>query len=356
MIEIKQLVQMSKYAGERFDLIQAGGGNSSVKLSDGTMLIKASGFHLSDITETTGITKVDNKKAVDLLNDQNIDLLSKKKRELLAARGISNVTLTPELKPSIETLLHSLLAKYTLHTHPLVVNAITCQSNWQESLSKCFQDAMFIPYGTPGIDLALIMKTKLEQYDEKGWIQPKIIFLQNHGLIVSSDNIEDIYSIEDWVVDTIARKLNIDLSHYKLPNAISKMINQFSNELMISYLSEDEQLNSLLKTDHNLFFSAPFCPDKLVYCGISAVELNSLDDLEPIKKYQNKYCDLPRVILYQNHLFFIASNVKKAREIEEVFKFHVMVMNMTDGDVNYLPEEEVTYLGNWDAEKYRQEL
>ena len=31
MNELDKFVQISKYAGERFDLIQAGGGNSSVK-------------------------------------------------------------------------------------------------------------------------------------------------------------------------------------------------------------------------------------------------------------------------------------------------------------------------------------
>ena len=44
MKEIQNFINISKYAGERFDLIQAGGGNSSVKLDNGQMLIKASGY------------------------------------------------------------------------------------------------------------------------------------------------------------------------------------------------------------------------------------------------------------------------------------------------------------------------
>ena len=35
MSEIDDLVDISKYAGERFDLVQAGGGNSSVKYDNG---------------------------------------------------------------------------------------------------------------------------------------------------------------------------------------------------------------------------------------------------------------------------------------------------------------------------------
>ena len=70
MNEIKDLVDISKYAGERFDLIQAGGGNSSVKLENGEMLIKASGFILSDMDENNGYSRVDIKKTVSDLKSQ----------------------------------------------------------------------------------------------------------------------------------------------------------------------------------------------------------------------------------------------------------------------------------------------
>jgi rhamnose utilization protein RhaD (predicted bifunctional aldolase and dehydrogenase) len=40
MSEIKDFVEISKYAGERLDLVQAAGGNSSVKLDNGEMFIK----------------------------------------------------------------------------------------------------------------------------------------------------------------------------------------------------------------------------------------------------------------------------------------------------------------------------
>lgn len=55
---MKSLIQISKYAGMREDLVQAGGGNTSVKLSDTEMLIKASGFQLADITEKEGFAIV----------------------------------------------------------------------------------------------------------------------------------------------------------------------------------------------------------------------------------------------------------------------------------------------------------
>ena len=52
-------IKISRYAGMRNDLAQAGGGNTSVKLDDKTMLVKSSGIQLAQVSETEGYTKVD---------------------------------------------------------------------------------------------------------------------------------------------------------------------------------------------------------------------------------------------------------------------------------------------------------
>ena len=58
MNEIKNLIKLSKYAGMREDIIQAGGGNTSVKINDETMFIKSSGYQLSEMEENVGYSKV----------------------------------------------------------------------------------------------------------------------------------------------------------------------------------------------------------------------------------------------------------------------------------------------------------
>ncbi len=70
-----------------------------------------------------------------------------------------------------------------------------------------------------------------------------------------------------------------------------------------------------------------------------------------------KHGDYPKVVLHDNMIFFIADSIRKAREIEEVLKFHLITMtNNDDGRINYLSKSEIQYLNNWDAEKYRQKL
>jgi len=139
MNPVNILVEISKYAGERFDLVQAGGGNSSVKLEDGTMLIKASGFSLSDVEKSMGYSKVNVIKVQKIVT--NVEILhtkNKREREKLATKLVQEATMDLDNRPSIETLLHSLLHKYTLHTHPVVVNMVVNKSNWREVLTDLF--------------------------------------------------------------------------------------------------------------------------------------------------------------------------------------------------------------------------
>lgn len=356
MIELKNFVEISKYAGERFDLAQAAGGNSSVKLKNGEMFIKASGFSLSDVSENSGYSKVDSKKIANILKNKTIiKEVDKKKREFLAKELVEEATLDKNNRPSIETLLHSTLCKYTLHTHPVVVNMIVIQKEWKKILVSIFKDEniALISYKTPGIDLALELDKVLSAFT----ISPKIIFLQNHGLIVTSDNSDDIEKLTELVLIKIENHLKIDMSKYKLTNKISKLINNFKKKTNIAFLSEDKYLNDQLVKNLELFLQMPFCPDSLVFCGVSAVIVKDLKDIKALKEYKKKYDDLPKVIIFNKHIFFIALNIKKAKEIEEVMKFHIMILEKNKkNNKNFLESQELLYLNNWEAEKYRKKI
>ena len=125
----------------------------------------------------------------------------------------------------------------------------------------------------------------------------------------------------------------------------------------ITYLSEDSYLNEQLSQNKELFLQTPFCPDSLVFCGVSAVEIKDQFDASPLEIYKEDYFELPKIIIFGNRLFLVAPNIKKAKEIEEVLKFHIMVLekSLTD-DKNFLADDELAYLNNWEAEKYRQKL
>ncbi len=356
MNEIASLVEISKYAGERFDLVQAGGGNSSVKLENEEMLIKASGFLLSDVTTSSGYSKVSTKKIANIVeNSSIITESSKRNKESKTSQLVKEATRATANRPSIETLLHSLLYKYTLHTHPIVVNILVVRKDWVDILNSLFgeEKIAIVEYKTPGIELALTLNEELHKFDTI----PNIIFLQNHGLIVTSPHQLDIERLTEKVVEKIENYLKIDMSRYKVTNKISYLLKRVQKSANISYLSEDCYLNEQLLQHQDLFFYTPFCPDSLVYCGISCCRINNLLDIESLEKYKEKYFELPKVIIFDSKLFFVAPTIKKAKEMEEVFKFHIMVLEQNmKNDINFLDVEELAYLSNWEAEQYRQKI
>lgn len=356
MKEINDLVEISKYAGERLDLVQAAGGNSSVKLDNGEMLIKASGFLLSDVNIQDGYSRVYTKPVAEIVKNKDIiNSENKRQREILTAQFLKEATIDKQNRPSIETLLHSLLKKYTLHTHSIVVNMIVVQKKWRETLNSIFKEekVAYVEYETPGIELAIVLDKELQKFDKI----PNIIILQNHGLIVTSDEKDEIKILTEYVLEKIENYLNIDMGSYKLTNSISSLFNIVSDHGNISYLCEDKFLNEQLQENEEIFLKTPFCPDTFVYCGFFPVRIESILDVKTLEDYKTKNHEYPKVVIYDNKIFFRSSTLKKTKEIEEVFKFHIMVLAQNNSkELNFLEREELAYLSNWEAEKYRQKL
>jgi rhamnose utilization protein RhaD (predicted bifunctional aldolase and dehydrogenase) len=232
---------------------------------------------------------------------------------------------------------------------------IVVRKDCEKILTSIFkdEDIAFVPYKTPGIELALELNKVLKNFK----IIPKIIFLQNHGLIVTSPNKPDIKVLTEQVLEKIEAYLKLDMSKYKLTNKISHLLSTLQKTSNITFLSEDSYLNKQLNKNKELFLQTPFSPDSLVFCGVSAIEIEDLFDISPLEIYKAAYFELPKIIIFSNKLFLIAPNTRKAKEMEEVLKFHIMVLEKSlMNDKNFLAEDELAYLNNWEAEKYRQKL
>lgn len=356
LTELKHLIDISKFAGERFDLIQAGGGNSSVKSDDGTMYVKSSGTHLSEMTENRGHARVNYKNIQIILEDDDLLKFEKVKREKISNEFLKKQNLTPNSRPSIETFLHAITLTYTLHTHPLAVNAISTRVNWNSTFKELFPSSLLVSYDTPGIELSILFKKKMKIYIERYKVKPEIIFLQNHGLIITSDNAEKIYEITNSVVIKLENFLDLDLKKYRIANNISKLVNNFFSLNKIAYLSRDYDLMKLLKKHPNISNYSPTCPDTVVFCGRLPLVIQKLEK-KLIENYFSEYNSFPKVIIFKKKIFFISDSIAKAKQIEEVFKFHIITLvSSKDNDINFLNENELKYLSNWEAEKFRQKI
>ncbi len=353
----ESLERLSKYAGERPDFVQAGGGNTSVKTTTGTMLIKASGCYLADVTAADNYVILDLEPLVQHVYAFSgpINPADKYLRETNASQCLKLALHQLEKRPSIETFVHAVLDTYTLHTHPVVVNSLTNLPDWNQRLAKLFPDAVYVPYYTPGIDLALGIHHAMRNVPDRG---VQVIFLQNHGLVVTGSTEEVVYSEHDNVVRAIEGALNLDHSHLHNITHISAALTRWTGQRQVVHCCQSRIVEEIFRRDRSLFHHRPFCADTYVYCGVGPVQLDSLDNSSNVLSYYRTWKEWPKVLLYQDHVYCIGHTLKKAREVEDVLSFHLQCLDASPDVHQILPldDTEIRYLAGWDAEIYRKSL
>ena len=347
MDEIKNLIKLSKYAGMREDIIQAGGGNTSVKIDDEAMFIKSSGYQLSEMEENTGYSKVNYKEIVDYFKNC-LEIKRSDEKDLLER------TLIEGKRPSIETFLHSITEKYTLHTHPLLINVFTSRVSAMEELKSIFPDSLIIGYQTPGIFLAKDFFEKFSKLDNPQ--KANIVFLKNHGLIVSGKNVDEVINLHEKVLRTLEDRLKTNMQAYRNSTYLYKKLENFI-ENNIVYLCENSKIKNFIENNNIYKVNYCFSPDSLIYCNKKILVLNKNNDvLETTKKHILEYGNF-NVIFFENEFYIIAPNIKKAKEIESVLSFNLQVLELNKNEkMDFLEEEEQNFLLNWDSEKYRKNL
>lgn len=321
MKDLKAFVLLSKMVGQRFDMVQAGGGNVSVKCDDGTMFIKASGIGLSEVEADKGISV------------------------------LINGTLVNGVRPSMEVGMHQLLDTWVLHTHPLTVGMVVCRLDWKAVLLQLYPDALLVDYCSPGDELACV----LQQLKKELNTLPSIIFLQNHGLVVHGKTADFVAKKTEEILMTVEHFLAISFNRYKQVAVIAKLVQQAIPAFNgVAYISDDAVVQSMLKTHRLLLDVKPCCPDVFIYGGYEVVWLSSLNEYQPVAEYADKYGAHPKVIVYKDDVFFIASSVRKAMETEVVVKAQLMILLHGKASAQSLSMESLRYLASMQAEQYRQ--
>ncbi|TEU10538.1 MAG: aldolase [Anaerolineales bacterium] len=208
---LKALVEMSLRLGrpER-ELVILGEGNTSALCDDGTFWVKASGAQLP-IIDADGFVhmKLD---AVCALADRE----SLSDDEFKAALEAAKVDPSKSARPSTETVFHALAlteggARFVGHTHPVAVNALACSVAVPEAIAgRLFPDEIvvcgpapaYVPYTDPGFPLARAVRHALRGYMARWGRPPKVVFMQNHGLIALGSSPDEVDNITAMFVKT----------------------------------------------------------------------------------------------------------------------------------------------------------
>jgi rhamnose utilization protein RhaD (predicted bifunctional aldolase and dehydrogenase) len=203
-----QLVTLSNNLGRpELDYAIMGEGNTSARNDEGSFYVKVSGSELRTATATSFV-RCSMERVLALMDVPDLDD-AKTKAGLMAAK----LDAADPGHPSIEALLHALCLRlpgvnFVGHTHPVAINKITCSVNFEQAFAgRLFPDEIvvcgvapvLVPYTDPGIPLALKVGSLLEEYLDTYGESPRIVIIQNHGLIAlgrTPQQVEDLTRME----------------------------------------------------------------------------------------------------------------------------------------------------------------
>jgi len=201
---LQELVGMSRSLGrpER-DLVILGEGNTSALCDDSTFWVKASGTQLATIKESDFV-RLWLRPIRELLDKGDLS-----DQEVKEAFEAAKVDPSSAKRPSVETVLHALAlstagAKFVGHTHPTAVNALLCSTKVEEAIAgRLFPDEIvvcgpapaYVPYTDPGLPLARAVHKALLRYMDEWGMPPKVILMQNHGMIALGNSAKEVDSV-----------------------------------------------------------------------------------------------------------------------------------------------------------------
>jgi NAD(P)-dependent dehydrogenase (short-subunit alcohol dehydrogenase family)/rhamnose utilization protein RhaD (predicted bifunctional aldolase and dehydrogenase) len=373
---LAQLIAISRAVGANPDYVQAGGGNTSVKSEDGrTMAIKASGTPLTAMTETAGWVELDTARVLSIFDRKDLATLETNAREASVLQHMSSAVMSGGGRPSVESALHAMLGRVVIHTHPVAVNALNCGPGLKalEEITRAGElPPLWVPYTDPGWRLATTIKSAAEDYEKKHHHLPDVLFMENHGLLVSAPEAQTCVALHnEWV----ARCERYFVPQAPLLRAPSGMDSAALRKAMVSLRRTWREVRGsapFLRLTHDAELAGVACderaetlaagslsPDHIVYTGSRAVLGESLEELAAKLKPALSEKAPPRVAIIRDvGTFLLAENASKleAAETLGVAAAKITRLAMGRGGAHNLGQAFAEFIINWEVEHYRAAL
>ena len=370
MKKIDDLIKISQLYGADSRFVIAGGGNTSYK-NEEKIWVKASGSSLATITEN----------GFAVLNRAKLNMMTGKvyssdvaEREDQVKRDLEEATITKGKRPSVETSMHNIINyAFVVHLHPTLVNGLMCSQNAETELVNIFgEKSVFVEYTDPGYVLFKKVNDKIEEYRLKYSEEPKVIWLQNHGIFVAADSIDEIQQIYNQILQKLEEKLvePIEIKPMEVCRGVVELLPA------IRMIVSDKSLKTLRVRNNSLanHFSdsidkqkdifKPFTPDAIVYCKSNYIFLNSEENLlaeaeQKIGAFVNEFGYQPKVLLIRGiGLVAVGDNANQCDIILDVFEdaMKVAFMSNSFGGAHPMTQEQINFIDNWEVENYRRSV
>ena len=358
--QLAALAAMSNRYGADPGHVLAGGGNTSYK-NGSHMWIKGSGTSLATIRPEDFVV-MDRAKLKHMWQKAYPRVEAQREAEVL--QDTMDARIPGETRrPSVETMLHDLFPqKFILHTHPGMVNGLTCACKGEEMMKSLFPEAVWVPPSKPGYTLALLCKQAMDAHRETTGKDAQIMFLGNHGLFVAADTTEEIDALAQHVMDTLSGAIRHWPDLKPLPADASR------GEALESRLSRlyAEQQGAVVKFVSNTAVldydptTGSLSPDHIVYAKHRQLSIREDADLEArFADFTAEYGYKPRIVFVKDlGMFACGLNEKEAVTAQSVMLDAIQVVAYTAsfGGVSPMAKELVDFILGWEVERYRSKV
>ncbi|NSW94492.1 MAG: SDR family NAD(P)-dependent oxidoreductase [Bacteroidales bacterium] len=373
--EIAELIEISKFYGQKKEFVIAGGGNTSFK-DEQSIWIKASGFPLSDLTEEH-LVKLSREKlrliAVKTYSEDPMEREEQVKNDLYSAVEEPGKA----KRPSVETSLHELISfRFVVHLHPAIINGILCSRNAKNLTLQYFgEKTLFVPYTDPGYILFKKLESDIKQYREKYYRDPQVIFLENHGIFVSADSTDEIRRIYSDIISEISSHIQplpeaeplpfnpvmskvLPVMRMALSDGTAKVIRYRHNTLIAKYYQSQQEYHKI---------SLPLTPDMIVYCKSRYIFIEHSSTPERIvesfrqqlPRFVSEYGYLPRIFVIKDAgVFAVEDTTASAETALDVYEdlIRVSYYSAQAGGTKFMTPDQVAFIDKWEVENYRRKI
>lgn len=349
---LQEITELSHEFGT-IEYVRGGGGNTSVKDAE-TLWVKPSGTTLGGLTAEAFVA-MDRKKLGGLYDVESPKDPSE--REALVKDVMMGSRLEgAEGRPSVEAPLHnSLSAKFVVHTHPAIVNGMTCATDGKAACQRLFPDALWLDYIDPGYTLCMVVRDEIEKFKAEKGAEPAMIFLKSHGVFVAADDAEGIRANYHTIMSTLRdeyRKADIsmELTVAGAPDADRAAE---AKKSVTSALDGIAEVDLSLSGDFDVY-KGPISPDHIVYAY--SFPFIGAPSVGAIKQFQQTNGYWPRIISFDKMVFGAGESQRKADLALEMSQDGALVTQLARafGGICYLTDRARYFIENWEVEAYRK--
>jgi len=378
---LADLIRVSNLVGKDPTLVQGGGGNTSVKTSDGKyMYIKASGTALKDMSETRGWRRMHLDSVLAIIKDKSIAKLQTQTREVEVVNRLllaCDDGITSGARPSVEAHLHGLLDKCVIHLHPSAVSAYLNAKEGKAKLERLFRgektQPLWVPYVDPGFTLARKIGKLVEDYRRQFKRMPRILFLDKHGLFVTAPTAGATLRLVRRVIERCGATLRLPAAARTSPPdraqvreagfCVRKAFFKATGTYCPVTYTDDRIVAGFERCEDakRLLSCGALTPDELVYANGPAMWVDRCDAEVLAKRLISQISEGRKpsaAFLVKNVGLFIAGTDKIAQTIRDIVAYSLFIRANARrmGGIRTLTRAEQTFINEWESEAFRMKL